>query len=910
MVKNEMQCDTLGIQHRMRPEIAELIVPHIYKELKNDPSVEKYENVLGVLNNLYFINHDKKEAGSDETKSHSNQHEAEYMIALCGYLLNQGYDESQITILTLYTGQMFALRKLARNAQISVRITPVDNFQGEEDDIILLSLVRSNTSGKIGFLKVSNRVCVSLSRAKKGFFVIGNMDQIAGQSVLWNGIIEMMKKKGRVVEALPLTCQNHPDNRILAKNPKDFDQAPDGGCMRPCDFRLDCGHVCRFKCHPIDQEHEEYECLKPCARRCKTNGENGHLCKKQCYMECGRCTVKVEKIIPRCGHVQKVPCYMEPEQFKCAMPCPEKCTTNGEDGHPCKKTCPEDCGKCMVEVEKIIPKCGHEQVVPCHQDPETFNCKMPCKGMPYICSHRCIKLCSEPCPALCKTMVTKERKRCGHKYQARCFFLSEPTDCPTHVEHILPCGHVLKKKCSDDISSYKCEKKITVKLPCQHEVQIACHRKDNLEEIQCMTKVEKACAVNPLEHKYKVPCSDIFGALFGCKEKCNAELPCGHKCNGTCGDCLGRVHPPCQERCTKVLPCFHLCTGKCGEMCRPCQQQCLSSCPHRTCSRKCGETCDPCAKPCSWNCPHANCTKACYKLCDREPCNQPCPRSLPCGHKCLGYCGEPCPVICFYCNWPQFAVLENILKRKFTEQTRFVQVFPCYHIVESRYLEDWFKASDAQEKSHTYTLLICPICKRQVTGCPRFGNMIKKNAAAREQIKAKITTGDRESNLEQEQIKRILESLCGAGPIRSHQFGDNRNSMFPELKWFGDRKVLLDLLVQKLIGFISRSQGVTDIDSVMKFHALVICIAMMRSEIDCKSLSSREDLQRYMQKVANLLMKGDRCMNLEVLRTTMELAKGCKMTNAIEWMTRRQCSWIVCPKGKNHSVLLCVIQCY
>jgi superfamily I DNA and/or RNA helicase len=54
------------------------------------------------------------------------------------------------------------------------RITAVDNFQGEENDIILLSLVRSNPQNRIGYLSEANRICVALSRAKKGLYVIGN----------------------------------------------------------------------------------------------------------------------------------------------------------------------------------------------------------------------------------------------------------------------------------------------------------------------------------------------------------------------------------------------------------------------------------------------------------------------------------------------------------------------------------------------------------------------------------------------------------------------------------------------------------------------------------------------------------------------------------------------------------------
>jgi superfamily I DNA and/or RNA helicase len=46
-----------------------------------------------------------------------------------------------------------------------VKLTNVDNYQGEENKIIIISLVRSNKEKNIGFLKSANRVCVALSRA-------------------------------------------------------------------------------------------------------------------------------------------------------------------------------------------------------------------------------------------------------------------------------------------------------------------------------------------------------------------------------------------------------------------------------------------------------------------------------------------------------------------------------------------------------------------------------------------------------------------------------------------------------------------------------------------------------------------------------------------------------------------------
>ena len=52
------------------------------------------------------------------------------------------------------------------------RVTAVDNFQGEESRVVLLSLVRSNQQRRIGYLREANRVCVALSRAKEGKRVV------------------------------------------------------------------------------------------------------------------------------------------------------------------------------------------------------------------------------------------------------------------------------------------------------------------------------------------------------------------------------------------------------------------------------------------------------------------------------------------------------------------------------------------------------------------------------------------------------------------------------------------------------------------------------------------------------------------------------------------------------------------
>jgi len=57
MVNNEVPCYTLGEQHRMRPEIASLITPSIYNELKNHISVYNREHIRGVSKDMFFLNH-------------------------------------------------------------------------------------------------------------------------------------------------------------------------------------------------------------------------------------------------------------------------------------------------------------------------------------------------------------------------------------------------------------------------------------------------------------------------------------------------------------------------------------------------------------------------------------------------------------------------------------------------------------------------------------------------------------------------------------------------------------------------------------------------------------------------------------------------------------------------------------
>ena len=206
-----MEPCVLALQHRMRPEVAQLIVPAIYPKLENHPSVLNYPNIRGMKSNVFFLAHNQPEVSDSEGKSHLNPYEADICLALARHLIMQGYLPEQITILTTYSGQLLHLRKERKkqNCLHPVRISVVNNFQGEENDIIILSLVRSNEDENIGFLRIENRICVALSRAKMGFYMIGNMDNLQGKSKLWDKISCILDENGQLGSHLPLNCDIH-----------------------------------------------------------------------------------------------------------------------------------------------------------------------------------------------------------------------------------------------------------------------------------------------------------------------------------------------------------------------------------------------------------------------------------------------------------------------------------------------------------------------------------------------------------------------------------------------------------------------------------------------------------------------------------------------------------------------------
>jgi ATP-dependent RNA/DNA helicase IGHMBP2 len=97
-------------------------------------------------------------------------------------------DKIKIALISPYKAQVNFLKELLVAAELDecfkkqVSINTVDGFQGQEREIVYISLVRSNSKGEIGFLSDIRRMNVAMTRAKKKLVVVGESGTLAGHS--------------------------------------------------------------------------------------------------------------------------------------------------------------------------------------------------------------------------------------------------------------------------------------------------------------------------------------------------------------------------------------------------------------------------------------------------------------------------------------------------------------------------------------------------------------------------------------------------------------------------------------------------------------------------------------------------------------------------------------------------------
>ena len=575
LIKGQLPYSTLKFQSRMRPEFADLILD-IYPDLENNlPMVSNNVPANCIKYSSFFWDHEDQETGG---RSYTNDGEARRAVRLALFLLQSGYKTTQITILSAYKGQTAVIRRYCREAEKNfphlfsqqgehkekdneiklrnmVAVHTIDMYQGDENDFVIVSLVRSNHQGRIGFLKALNRRCVAQSRSRCGLYFIGNT-QTLSSDVKWKALIDQMSLNGRVGKTISLQCPNHQSENVLGATSfsdiklKDF-------CKKPCPLPMDCTeHQCPRVCQPSHshnkcrelvnfefskcghsatkkcyQNESQLFCQKPC-QQAASCGE--HSCLKRCQPEHSHdiCEVEVNFKFSSCGHETTKKCYQLEKDLCCQVPCPrtlepcghpcdrkcgqdckpERCKKPCEFEMDCRHPCPYECGPkhshaaCNVEVNFKFTSCGHDVTKKCSQKEEDIRCK-------------------EPCP--------RKLEKCGHPCGLKCGEVCDPMKCNRQCEFEMNCGHRCWKRCRPLHGHDRCEAKVEIKLSsCGHAAEKLCYMEEG--QIECRSIVKftfKSCGHNGEKKCYQ---NDDD---FICKEPCTRRLSgCGHLCELRCGE--------------------------------------------------------------------------------------------------------------------------------------------------------------------------------------------------------------------------------------------------------------------------------------------------------------------------------------------------------------------------------------
>ena len=211
----------LNEQYRMHSTLYEFSNKHFYDNMmKTHGEIQLDENVK---NNFpwpnkeiptFFWNSVQRE--EKENDSFFNKKEMYNAYGVVQKLEKAGVKMSDIGIITPYKAQKLKLQfdKFYDKRFDDLKIESVDGFQGMEKEYIIISAVRSNLSGKIGFLRSPKRLNVSLTRARKGVIILGNAECLSKRNGIWRDLLKFYKSRKLIVQGQLNNLEQVPNEEL------------------------------------------------------------------------------------------------------------------------------------------------------------------------------------------------------------------------------------------------------------------------------------------------------------------------------------------------------------------------------------------------------------------------------------------------------------------------------------------------------------------------------------------------------------------------------------------------------------------------------------------------------------------------------------------------------------------------
>ncbi len=479
-------------------------------------------SIPGVTSNVFFWDlPGNAESRPEAGLSACNESEARSVVHISKFLILCGTPPSSITIITPYKGQKNLIIKLLRLEKLlperrfdnpghddaaPITVSTVDTFQGDENDIILLSLVRCKPGNR--FIELQNRFIVAVSRARLALFIVGCQDAVvkgfnqdSKGPAHWVGFVEHLASGGsngaggeaiapaaavsRIGPGFPICCPRHSNSVWAIRDPKTFPTEANWGsfCCQVCTTKLPCTHKCGMLCHSPSLVPHTPKCTKPVPRPCETHRE----------------------VILYCGDIKRNTPDEPQEQALRRFACEVAVKHRRSCGHLVRMTCDSHTKitngthylkDCEEIVEDFVRPCGHRIAKP-------------------TCTERTRYQTEGPPP--CNVQVQHTRRGCQCTFGMKCH--ESVTELSS--SKIVVCAHnkeIRRPRCGHALSSF-----------CHTVTPLAAKwlRSNSGESVQ-QAPVATQLLVVPYSDRYGISEKELEPTLPECNVKVTYRAKCGH----------------------------------------------------------------------------------------------------------------------------------------------------------------------------------------------------------------------------------------------------------------------------------------------------------------------------------------------------------------------------------------------
>lgn len=580
LVSNNFPCGRLNEQRRMHPSICDTVRP-CYTSLVDHPSVNGEGRDAVAFGSMFkagrvvFWDH--------ETPEHTrggvcNENEILMTQILVAIMVSEGIPQTAISVLSYFLGQARKLRDALQAKGPfcfpSVRVSTVDRYQGDENDYVIVSLVR--TTKPTLHMKLQNRMIVALSRARLGMFILGSASALRFHAH-WCRFLTGLPPSAND-SCLRLSCHRHPEGSNLTISSANLEKAivdiakfcgtgMSPICRQPCSHSVvECGHPCALTCHANSVPHEcQAKTTLHCSAGlhqytvpCKSSKLTTHICKEIVSVKRSGCCHSVDVFCFEIAQVRSNP-DTEKNRF----------------------------GLCKEFVEVPV-SCGNHHpalMVPCSPDvPFDRSChfmvSLPFAGCKYKHCRQvpCSKV-DEQRPLKCTKEIQWKLDECGHEIWSACSV--RPTCTASRLFTYPTCNHSRTLLCAETGNPPPCSELIEVKnhhctMEPQHTIKTSCGAQPRCDPGTCQVLVDvphPSCGT----HTVRVGCCRRQGKLPPCSADVEKMRSCGHpvdkplKCFDVARFDEAKLQS-CKKPCLRLLACRkHTCQRLCNE---PCALQC------------------------------------------------------------------------------------------------------------------------------------------------------------------------------------------------------------------------------------------------------------------------------------------------------------------------------------------------